>query len=93
MRLIHHAAVLSIAGILLASQSIPANAQLSFFMMADRIVKNETAKAIATPGHAEWCARQEPGYRKKWNNWRTPNGRVKYCASPYFTPVWMRGRK
>lgn len=71
----------------------PANAFISLFMMADRVVKQENAKALATPGHANWCAKQKPGYRKQWNNWRLPNGRVEYCASPYFTPIWMKGRR
>jgi hypothetical protein len=80
------------AGLLLTA-ALPANAFISMFVMADRVIKKENKKALATPGHAAWCAKQAPGFRKQWNNWRTPNGRVKYCASPYFTPLWMRGRK
>ena len=85
----------SLAALLLASAMVltappAANAFLSVFMLAERTIKKENAKALATPGHAAWCAKQRPGYRKQWNNWRLPNGRVKYCASPYFTPVWMK---
>jgi len=78
---------------LITTFAVPANAFLTPFVLADRVIKQENKKALATPGHAAWCAKQAPGYRKQWNNWRTPNGRVKYCASPYFTPLWMRGRK
>lgn len=83
----------SLACGLLASQAVPANAFFSVFVLADRTIRSETAKAIATPGHVEWCRKQAPGYRKKWNNWRLPNGRVKYCSSPHYTLLWMRGRK
>ena len=75
------------------SSALPANAFISFLMLADRTIQSETRNAIATPGHAAWCAKQRPGYRKKWNNWRLDNGRVKYCSSPYYTLLWMRGRK
>ncbi|WP_075996785.1 hypothetical protein [Salaquimonas pukyongi] len=83
-------AVMALASAVVFSAAPSANAFLSVFMLADRVIKKENAKALATPGHAAWCAKQQPGYRKKWNNWRLPNGRVKYCASPYFTPMWMQ---
>lgn len=83
----------TIAATMALSSTLPANAFISWLMLADRTIKSETKKAIATPGHVEWCAKQAPGYRKEWNNWRLPNGRVKYCSSPYYTLLWMRGRK
>ena len=79
-----------LASAVMLSAAPAANAFISVFILADRVIKQETAKALATPGHAAWCAKQKPGYRKQWNNWRLPNGRVKYCASPYFSPVWMK---
>lgn len=74
---------------LLATSLQPAHAFTSFFTIADYVVKREAAKAFANKEHVAWCNRQAPGFRPKWNNWRTPNGRVKYCKSPHFTPVWM----
>ncbi len=67
----------------------PANAFTSLFTIADYVVKQEAKKAFANKQHVAWCKQQAPGFRANWNNWRTPNGRVKYCKSPYFTPVWM----
>jgi hypothetical protein len=64
------------------------HAQLAPIMFADWFIKKTTKEALATPGHAEWCAQSRPGYRKQWNNWRTPDGRVTYCSSPYFTVPW-----
>lgn len=83
-------AALLLAPAMVLTAPVAANAFLSVFMMAERTIKKENAKALATPGHAAWCAKHKPGYRKQWNNWRLPNGRVKYCASPYFTPLWMK---
>ena len=79
------------AGLAVTMLPVNANAFISAFMMADRVIQQENAKAAAIPEHGRWCAKQRPGYRKQWNNWRLDNGRVKYCASPYFTPVWMKG--
>lgn len=67
----------------------PASAFTSIFTIADYVVKREAKKAFANKQHVNWCKRQAPGFRANWNNWRTPNGRVKYCKSPYFTPAWM----
>ena len=85
-----HLAILLAATVIMLSTAPAANAFLGVFMLAERTITKESARALATPGHADWCARQQPGYRKQWNNWRLPNGRVKYCASPYFTPLWMK---
>ena len=70
-----------------------AGAQFLPLTMADKFIRETTAKAIATPGHAAWCARQRPGYRKQWNNWRNDNGRVTYCSSPYFSLPWRPYKK
>lgn len=78
---------LAVAG-LLAGQT-NAHAFTSVFAMLDMMVKKSNKEALATPGHAAWCAKSRPGYRAKWNNWREPNGRVSYCASPYYTPPWQ----
>lgn len=75
-------------GVVLASQGV-SHAQLAPLMLLDRMIKKSNKEALATPGHVEWCAAQRPGYRPQWNNWRTPDGRVTYCASPYYTPPWQ----
>ncbi len=62
-------------------------------MLIDRFIKKETKMALQTPGHVAWCKKNHPGYRPKWNNYRIANGRVKYCASPYFSPSWMKWRQ
>ena len=81
-------AALALSAALLV-QSVPlAHAQLAPIMFADWYIKETTKKAIATPGHSAWCAASRPGYRAKWNNWRTPDGRVTYCSSPYFSVPW-----
>ncbi|MEC9343461.1 MAG: hypothetical protein VYD64_06415 [Pseudomonadota bacterium] len=72
---------------ILAGQGI-AHAQLAPIMLLDMMVKRSNKEALATPGHAEWCAASRPGYRAQWNNWRNDDGRVTYCASPYYTPPW-----
>jgi hypothetical protein len=64
-------------------------AQLGPIMLADWVIKRSNKEAAATPGHSEWCAKLRPGYRPQWNNWRTSDGRVTYCASPYYTPPWQ----
>ncbi len=75
--------------LLLAISAQQASAQLGPIMLADWAIKRSNKQAAATPGHAEWCARSKPGYRAQWNNWRTSDGRVTYCASPYYTPPWQ----
>ncbi|MCU0790432.1 MAG: hypothetical protein MUE79_05185 [Nitratireductor sp.] len=77
------------AGLMLALSVQHAGAQLAPLMLADWMIKKSNKEAAATPGHAEWCARQKPGYRPQWNNWRTASGTVTYCASPYYTPPWQ----
>ena len=67
----------------------PAHAQLAPLMLADWLIKKSNKEAAAAPGHAEWCAKSKPGYRPQWNNWRTSDGRVTYCASPFYTPPWQ----
>lgn len=78
-----------VAAAISLSAIAPANAFTSLFTIADYVVKQEAKKAFADKQHVAWCQQQAPGFRANWNNWRTPNGRVKYCKSPYFTPVWM----
>jgi len=75
------------AMLFLAQQA--AHAQLAPLMLADWMIKKSNKEAAATPGHAEWCAASKPGYRPQWNNWRTSDGRVTYCASPFYTPPWQ----
>ena len=78
---------LAVAGLLAAQTA--AHAQLAPLMLLDAMIKKSNKEAAATPGHAAWCAASRPGYRAQWNNWRTPDGRVTYCASPYYTPPWQ----
>ncbi len=79
------AATLAIA---LLIPALPASAQLAPIAFADWYIKETTKKALATPGHAQWCAKSRPGYRKQWNNWREDTGRVTHCSSPYFSVPW-----
>ena len=79
----------ALASAMIASSGAPAQAITSFFTLADHVVKREAAKAFANKQHIAWCKSQAPGFRPKWNNWRKPNGNVRYCKSPYFTPIWM----
>ena len=82
-------AVLSLAlGGLFAGQG-GAQAQLLPLTLLDMMIKTSNKEALAVPGHAAWCAQSRPGYRAQWNNWRTPEGRVTYCASPYYSPPWQ----
>ncbi|MFZ1815307.1 MAG: hypothetical protein WBO55_18350 [Rhizobiaceae bacterium] len=62
-----------------------AHAFITPFIMMDRWIKSENSKALATPGHAEWCAQNKPGYRRQWNNWRKSDGTVTYCSSPFYS--------
>jgi hypothetical protein len=78
-----------VAALIFAATAAPSNAFVGLFIMADKWFKDEAKKAAQTPGHAEWCASFRPGYRPQWNNWRLPNGRVTYCASPFYTPPWQ----
>ena len=82
-----HAVPLAFAA-LLASQTL-SQAQLLPLTLLDMMIKKSNKEALAIPEHGAWCARSKPGYRVQWNNWRTPNGRVTYCASPYYTPPWQ----
>lgn len=72
---------------------LPANAFVSALILADRMVEKSQKEALATPGHIEWCQRKYPGFRPQWNNYKLENGRVAYCASPYYTPPWMAWQK
>jgi hypothetical protein len=85
------ARILAAAAIALAVSAPLANAQLAPLVLADRFIKMETKKALATPGHVEYCAQVRPGYRAQWNNWRTADGRVTYCSSPYYKLPWHSG--
>lgn len=79
-----------VAAILLSATVQPAGAVVAPLVLADRFLKAEAKKAFNTPGHVQWCLKNHPGFRPKWNNYRIENGRVKYCASPYYSPPWMR---
>lgn len=68
---------------------VPAQAYTGVISLAIWAIRADTKKALEIPQHAKWCARQHPGYRVQWNNYRIPNGRVKYCSSPYHMPAWM----
>ncbi|MCG6858400.1 MAG: hypothetical protein LJE67_10065 [Salaquimonas sp.] len=81
-------AVLPLALALLIGGQVAAHAQLAPLVLLDMMVKKSNKDAAATPGHAEWCAQHRPGYRPQWNNWLEKDGRVTYCASPYYTPPW-----
>lgn len=67
----------------------PASAQLLPIMLMDAWAKKENKVAAATPGHAEWCAKNHRGYRPQWNNYNDAKGIMRYCASPYYTPPWQ----
>lgn len=81
-----------ISAALLTTSALPANAVVGLFVMADRVIKSENKKALATPGHVAWCLKNHAGYRPKWNNYPIGNGRIKYCSSPYYQLLWMRNR-
>lgn len=81
-----------LAFVMLITSQMPANAIVGALMLLDRYIKKEASIALSTPGHAEWCADKYPGYRKQWNNYRIEEGRVAYCASPFYTPPWMKWR-
>ena len=88
-----HLLTIMAATCLSATMLVPAHAVVAPLVLADRFIKSETQKAIATPRHVEWCAKKYPGYRPQWNNYKIENGRVAWCASPYYTPAWMRWRQ
>ena len=67
-----------------------AHAFVGALFLADRAIEISTKEALAIPEHGDWCAQKHPGYRKQWNNYKLEDGRVRYCASPYYTPPWMR---
>jgi hypothetical protein len=80
----------SLACAMLSVGAPSAHAFIGTFILIDSLAKKEAKVALATPGHAEWCAQQHPGYRKQWNNYLVEGGRVQFCASPYYTPPWMK---
>lgn len=75
---------------MLASSSLVANAWLSLAIMGDRYLKKQAKIALNTPGHATWCSKKHRGYRKEWNTYPRGDGRVRYCASPFYTPPWKK---
>lgn len=85
--------VLPLAAALIAPTVVPANAFITVLALADRYIKQQAKVANETPGHIEWCLKNHPGFRPQWNNYRIENGRVAYCASPYYTPPWMQYSK
>ena len=84
------AATIAASTMSLGPVATPASAQLLPLMLLDKGFKEEAKKAKNTPGHVEWCRKKKPGFRAEWNNWRTSDGRVEYCASPYYTPPWRK---
>ncbi len=82
--------VLFLALAITVTGQVPAQAFTSLISLTIWVIRNDTKKALLIPQHAAWCAKKHPGYRAKWNNYRIPNGRVRYCASPYHTPSWMK---
>lgn len=75
-------------GVLLASQGV-SHAQSAPLVLLDMMIQKSNKEARAIPEHVEWCKQHHPGYRAQWNNWRNADGRVSYCASPYYTPPWQ----
>ena len=73
-----------------ATSQLPAHAVVgSVFALTARYVQSEAKIAAETPGHAEWCAQRHAGYVKEWNSY--PNGKSRrHCASPLYTPPWMK---
>lgn len=84
--------VLPLALAISAATFVPAQASgvLGAAIMIDKYLKKEAQVALSTPGHTSWCVQKYPGYRPHINNFIKPNGRVQYCASPYYTPPWMK---
>lgn len=80
---------LTVAAAIIGTSCLPASAFLTPFILADAYIKQQAKVALETPGHVEWCLQNHPGFRPQWNNYRIENGRVAYCASPYYTPPWM----
>ena len=89
MNNLHRLAALPLALGLLFAGECAAHAQLAPLVLLDMMIKKSNKEAQAIPEHLAWCAQNHPGYRPQWNNWRTPDGRVAYCASPYYTPPWQ----
>jgi hypothetical protein len=90
MKRIFRPAPILLAIAFLALFQAPAHAFIGVLMMADAWVKKEAKIALATPGHVEWCAEHHTGYRKEWNNYPIGDGRIKFCASPFYTPPWLK---
>lgn len=76
------------AAFIISASATHSHAIVGALVLADSFFKSEAKKAYNTPGHAAWCANSRPGFRPEWNNWRTPNGRVTYCSSPYYSLPW-----
>jgi hypothetical protein len=81
-------ATLAVSAAIFASAAASAHAMITPIVLLDQLVEYSQKQALATPGHAEWCAKQRTGYRKEWNNWRNSDGSVTYCASPFYAPPW-----
>jgi len=81
---------LPLAAALFVAGHASANAQVGLLILADNYIKKQSKVAANTPGHTAWCARKHAGYRKEWNSYPRGNGRRRHCASPYYTPPWMK---
>jgi hypothetical protein len=93
MRKSNKITVLIMALVIFVFGQLSAHAQTAVIGVIIWAIREDTKIALQIPQHATWCAKKHPGYRAKWNNYLIPNGRVKYCASPYHTPSWMSSAK
>ena len=85
MRLARPVAAAALGLTLFIAGQTASHAFMTPFVLLDRWIQTENKKALATPGHVEWCRKLKPGYRANWNNWRNPDGTVSYCTSPYYS--------
>jgi hypothetical protein len=69
-------AAMALSAAICASAAGNAHTMITPIVLLDQLVEYSQKQALATPGHAEWCAKHRPGYRKQWNNWRNSDGSV-----------------
>ena len=83
--------VIPMAFALIATSQLPAHAVVgTLFALAAEYIQSEAKIAFETPGHAEWCAQRHARYVAEWNSYPVANGRRRHCASPFYTPPWMK---
>lgn len=92
MRISNTMMALPVALAIAVASHVPASASgiIGIGILVDKYLKQEAEVALNTPGHTQWCLQKYPGYRPHINNFIKPDGRVQFCASPYYTPPWMR---